>query len=103
MEDALMEAKYKMLMEQQMKKYEQYLAKLGETTQSLVNEVQALKMNHQSLLQEVQQLKSSGVSVQKQQPERQKVLDEKPAVHPRQGNYKPEDVDIQKMFYFGHK
>lgn len=102
MDDPLMEAKYKMLMEQQLKKYEQYLAKLGETTQSLINEVQAIKMQHQSLQQEVQQLKSSGVSVQKQ-PERQKVLDEKPATHPRQGNYKPEDVDIQKMFYFGHK
>ncbi len=36
--------------------------------------------------------------------EKQKVLKtETKEAHPRQGDFKPDDVDIQKMFYFGKK
>ena len=56
---------------------------------------------------DMQQLKAQMAAAPRQQRSEpaQKVLpsDDKPASHPRQGNYTPEDVDIKKMFYFGHK
>jgi hypothetical protein len=35
--------------------------------------------------------------------ERQQPVEQKHEPHPRQGNYKPEDVSIEKMFYYGNK
>jgi hypothetical protein len=45
-------------------------------------------------------LENSGNS---QRQETQKPLEEKPEEHPIQGDSKPEDVCIEKMFYFGNK
>ncbi len=102
MDDPLMEARYKMLLEQETRKFATAITELRDSNQRLLTELQAIKMQTDSMMQELNSLKSAGARPQAQ-PERQKTLEDKPATHPRQGNFKSEDVDIQKMFYFGHK
>jgi len=97
---AIIEEKYRMLFDQQMKKVDKQMQLMKDTIQAMAMEFQAVK----SQMADLQQMRSQILEKAKQ-PDTQKALpsDAKPATHPRQGNYKPADVDIQKMFYFGHK
>ena len=98
---ALIEERYKLLFEQQMKKYDKQVTLLKDTIQALAMEFQSIKAQ----VSDMQQLKAQMAAAPRRAEAAQKVLpsENKPASHPRQGNYTPEDVDIKKMFYFGHK
>jgi septal ring factor EnvC (AmiA/AmiB activator) len=95
----LVEEKFKILFQQQMQKYEKQVQLLKDTIQGLAMEQQALR----SQIAELQNMKQREQPVIKQQESQRALSSENKAPHPRQGNYKPEDVDIKKMFYFGHK
>jgi hypothetical protein len=67
-----------------------------------------LKSALNTLAHELESVKSElrklGESVPPKPKEKQVELKtEAKEVHPRQGNFTPSDVDIQKMFYFGTK
>jgi prophage DNA circulation protein len=97
---AMIEEKYKLLFEQQMKKYEKQIQLMKDTIQAMAMEFQTIKSQMADVQTMKQQMREQPVI--KQQESQRALPSEKP-VHPRQGNYKPEDVDIKKMFYFGHK
>jgi uncharacterized protein (DUF3084 family) len=101
MDDPLMEEKFKLLFAQQIQKSDKQLQLLRDTMQALSIEVQSQRNQINDLRQ---QLASRPAVSQASAQETQKVLpaSDKPK-HPRQGDFKPGDVDIQKMFYFGHK
>lgn len=98
---AIIEEKYKMLFEQQMKTVNKQLQLMKDTISAMAMEFQAVKSQMADLQAMKSQLQAQPKSVVQ---ETQKALpSDKPGSHPRQGNFKPQDVDIQKMFYFGHK
>ena len=107
MDDPLMEEKFKLLFAQQIQKSDKQLQLLRDTMQALSIEVQSQRNQINDLRQQLasRPAVSQASSSQSQHEETQKVLPtvDKPAKHPRQGDFKPGDVDIQKMFYFGHK
>lgn len=98
---AIIEEKYKMLFEQQMRTVNKQMQLMKDTIQAMAMEFQAVK----SQMAELQNMRSQMAAQPRSvvQDTQKALPSEKPASHPRQGNYKPEDVDIQKMFYFGHK
>jgi len=88
--DSLSEHRFELLLEQQRLKYEQELGLLRSALGVLSNEFEVLKSEVRKF-SEVPKVK-----------ERQEPLKTEPKVaHPRQGDFKPGDIDIQKMFYCG--
>ena len=93
--DVLEERQFQIQVEQLTKQFNKELDCFRDAINELVREVNTLK-------EEIHKLKA-----QPAQPKEKQVLlptesqPEEP--HPRQGNFKPSDVDIQKMFYFGNK
>jgi phage shock protein A len=100
MDDPLMEEKFKLLFSQHIQKTDKQLQLLRDTLQALSLEISSLK----NQVADMRSQPARPAQAEKHE-ETQKVLPDgsKPAKHPRQGDYKPGDVDIQKMFYFGHK
>ena len=95
-DDALIEQKYKLLMDMEKRKVEQEITMLRETINSLTNEIQVLRAELKHAAEQSNQ--------KFKEKDKQDVLKTVPKEdHPRQGNYKPEDVSVEKMFYFGHK
>ncbi len=105
MDDPLMEEKFKLLFAQQIQKSDKQLQLLKDTMQVLAIEVQSLRNQLNDMRQQAASRPAVSQAAPVQHQETQKVLPDgdKPAKHPRQGDFKPGDVDIQKMFYFGHK
>ncbi len=71
-------------------------------------EIEVMRTAMNQLITEVNSLREELGKVQSAQPpkpkEKQVELKTEPKVaHPRQGGWKPGDVDIQKMFYYGTK
>lgn len=90
--DALFEAKFQLLTEELQKKHNAEVNVLSTTIAGLNDEISSLKLQLQRLQEQSKP----------QQKEKQEQL-AAPAkeAHPRHGNFKPEDVAIEKMFYFG--
>jgi len=81
----------------------------------ILNEIDSLKKSMNSLIAELNLVKSQiqqqgeklKLQTYPEKKETQKKIEEKKAdktnFHPKQGNYNPEDVSIEKIFYFGKK
>jgi len=99
---------------------DQYIVMLERNHRKIAEEVQNIKNEVARMLSEFEELKNKINSpetrpVQQEeetvQEEKTKEKQEKQAQlspkkkesHPRQGNFTPEDVSIEKMFYFGKK
>ena len=89
--NALAEKKVEIILESNNRKYEQEFSLLRSAMNSLAQEVQMLK----------DQLSKFSDAQPKERQEARKT--ETKEAHPRHGNFSSEDVDIQKMFYFGNK
>ncbi|HLC32758.1 MAG TPA: hypothetical protein VJJ82_02950 [Candidatus Nanoarchaeia archaeon] len=92
--DALSMRRFEMMLEQNNKKYEQEFATYRNAINMLAAQLELLKA----------ELTKASVVAQERPKEKQAELKtEVKEAHPRQGNFQPSDVDIQKMFYFGAK
>lgn len=104
--DALAMERFELILQMQTKKFKQEL----EEQKALINEMKT--MMH-SLQAEMEKLKGKALSSpiqfekKKDEPEVQASLSkpkkEEKKENPRSGDYTSDDVDIQKMFYFGKK
>jgi hypothetical protein len=125
---ALLEAKYQYLFEQSFRKYDRLIEDLKSQLSRVTTELDMLRADVRQLAAQHEKLRAERVMLpppaEHPHPEieqlRQQLVNE-PAVqpgpirveapapqpekkqHPRQGNYKPEDVSMEKFFYFGHK
>lgn len=125
---ALLEAKYQYLFEQSFRKYDRLIEDMASQLSRVATELDMLRADVRQIASqhekfkaervmvppapahphpEIEQLRQQLVHEPAVQPELVRV--EAPAPqpekkqHPRQGNYKPEDVSMEKFFYFGHK
>jgi len=90
--DTLAERRFELILEQNNKKYEQEIGLLRSALNSLAQQLDSLKS-------ELHKLHESPKPREKQEPLKTEVKED----HPRQGKFTSNDVDIQKMFYFGAK
>jgi hypothetical protein len=130
---ALLEAKYQYLFEQSFRKFEREVGELKAHLSRVTTELDMLRADLRQLASQHERLKAeraaAPVHAAPAQPAvnhdieslRQQLVSEPVAApapvqaveakpeepkkpqHPRQGNYKPEDVSVEKFFYFGHK
>lgn len=91
--EALAEKRIELLLEMNNRKYAQELDLLRSAVNKLSNDVQTV-MNEVRKISELTPPKKEA-----QQP----LKTEEKVAHPRQGSFSSDDVDIQKMFYFGDK
>ncbi len=91
--DTLAERRFEMILEQNNRKYEQELGLLRSALNTLANELESVKSHLRKLHEQSPQPKEQQVPL-KTEPKED---------HPRQGKFTSNDVDIQKMFYFGTK
>jgi len=94
---------------------EQYILMLERNNRKIMEEVQNVKQEISKILKEFEQIKKQ-INRPQEMPKEQ-AIDAKPAKktkkqtqlktkkqsNPRQGEFTPEDVSIEKMFYFGNK
>ena len=85
----------------------QFTIELERVQKAYTEELDVLRNAVNKIITEVNTLREdlSKVQAQPKQKEKQAELPkaEKKESHPRQGNFTPQDVDMQKMFYFGNK
>lgn len=91
----LLEKKFQLLIELNNKKFQEAITILS-------NDITLLAQQLTGLKQEIQQNKQATTKIEQKQQEKQQPLPKQES-HPRQGNYSPDDVSIEKMFYFGKK
>ena len=89
----LEEKRTELISQQQNKKYDEELGTLRSAVERLAAEVETLKSTVSKLSE------ATPVPKEKQAP----LKTETKEPHPRQGNFSPDDIDIQKVFYFGTK
>lgn len=87
--DALATRRFEMTLELHNKKYEQEFTTLRNAINLLAGQLDVLKTELAKL------------NEQKPKEKQVELKTEVKEAHPRQGNFQPSDVDIQKMFYFG--
>ncbi len=90
----LEEKKVELLLEMNNRKYDNELGLLRSAVNSLAQEIEGLKAELRKL---------SEVAPPRPKERQEPLKTEPKELHPRQGNFQPSDVDIQKMFYFGTK
>lgn len=94
---AIIESRVNLLLDMHNKKIESNFLTMRDTISALAMEIEKLKF-------ELKKFSDSKAKVVQVVQETQKSLKtEEKAAHPRQGNYAPGDVAIDKMFYYGHK
>ncbi len=93
--DSLIEHKFTLALEMNNKKFQEALDVISATMSSLAQELTNLK-------REVRDLKSVPVQKPVVEPEVSKKEQPKES-YPRQGQFAPGDVSIEKMFYYGKK
>jgi len=87
----------------------EYTIQLERQNRRLTEELENLRTQVSSLKQQVVEVKRSAPimiqqPVEQAQGEQQAMLKtQTQEPHPRQGNWKPSDVSIEKIFYFGNK
>lgn len=92
---ALQERRVELLLEMNAKKYEQEIQRLRAENSALQSSMEQLRL-------EVKTSNERNLQSTMKKAEQQAVLKTEPKeLHPRQGNFKSEDVSIEKMFYFG--
>lgn len=105
--DALVERKYKLLLEMNNKKFEETFSTMQNNINTLSQEIARLKteislLDAKRIVQE--QAKPEIKQTEKhEQSTPQQTQETKKDAHPRQGNFAPGDISIEKMFYYGHK
>lgn len=107
--DYLLQKKIEYLMEMSTKKFIQEIENMKTEIQNLNLQIQNMKNDQAS--QQLSQVQPTKTEETVEQPindepkQSQTTSDSKKTnePHPRQGNYKSEDVSIEKMFYFGNK
>jgi len=85
------------------KKFEVMLESLGK---KLVSEISSIKETINSLQSEIGELKRSHAQAPAQNVPQSPVIQakaESPSLRPRYGDYNPQDVAVEKMFYFGNR
>ncbi len=92
--DPLAERRVELLLEQNNRKYEQELGLLRSAVNTLANELENLKSELRKVHEQAPPKPKEQQVPLKTEPKQD---------HPRQGKFQPNDVDIQKMFYFGTK
>lgn len=94
-QDALSMRRFEMMLEQNNKRYEAEFATYRNAINMLASQLEVLKA----------ELAKFGHEEKAERPKEKQVelKTEVKESHPRQGNFQPSDVDIQKMFYFGAK
>ncbi len=90
--DPLAERRFELILEQNNRKYEQELGLLRSAVNSLAQQLEMVKA-------ELHKVHESPRPKEVQAPLKTEVKED----HPRQGKFTSNDVDIQKMFYFGSK
>ena len=95
---ALIESRVNLLLDMHNKKIESQFLTMRDTLSALAMEIEKLKFE----LKKFSDTKAHKV-VQVVQETQKSLKTEEKVAHPRQGNYQPGDVAIDKMFYFGHK
>jgi len=91
--DPLAERRFELILEQNNKKYEQEIGLLRSALNTLAQQLDSLKSELHKLHEQSPKPKEQQVPL-KTEPKED---------HPRQGKFTSNDVDIQKMFYFGAK
>lgn len=86
----------------------QFQLEIEKMQKEFSGELDVLRNAMNQLITEVNSLREELSKVQTAQPPKQKekqaeLRTEAKVSHPRQGDWKPGDVDIQKMFYYGTK
>ncbi len=89
----LEERKAELLIQMNNKKYEQEFSLLRSALNTLAQELETVKTELRKFSEQNPRPKEKQAELKTETKE----------VHPRQGNFTPGDVDIQKMFYFGKK
>ncbi len=89
----LEERKAELLIQMNNKKYEQEFSLLRSALNTLAQELETVKTELRKFSEQNPRPKEKQVELKTETKE----------AHPRQGNFTPSDVDIQKMFYFGKK
>ncbi|MBI4145349.1 hypothetical protein HY493_04050 [Candidatus Woesearchaeota archaeon] len=95
---AMIESRVNLMLDMHSKRIEQQFTTMKDTISALAMELERMKLE----LRRFSDTKAHKV-VQVVQETQKSLKTEEKAPHPRQGNYQPGDVDIGKMFYFGHK
>lgn len=93
-QDALSMRRFEMMLEQNNKKYEQEFATYRNAINLLASQLEVLKAELSKFGRE---------NTEKPKEKQVELKTEVKEAHPRQGNFQPSDVDMQKMFYFGAK
>ncbi len=120
--DAFTQRRFELMVEMSTKKLQQEITALKEYVSSLNNEIGSLKSQVSRLAFQPQHAHSVQTTLADSQPEVKevKIMDCRPEnekhgefqsgaaknsepVRPRYGNYNPQDVSIDKFFYFGRK
>ncbi len=86
----------------------QFQIEMERMQKAFAEEMDVMRTAMNQLIAEVNSLRGELGKVQSAQPPKQKekqaeLKTEAKVSHPRQGDWKPGDVDIQKMFYYGTK
>lgn len=89
----LEERKAELLIQMNNKKYEQEFSLLRSALNTLAQELETVKTELRKFSEQNPRPKEKQAELKTETKE----------AHPRQGNFTPQDVDIQKMFYFGKK
>jgi|TARA_B100002003_G_C14029041_1_gene496085 ribosomal protein L12E/L44/L45/RPP1/RPP2 len=99
----LLEQKYRSLLEQNNNKVVNEINNVKDTLNSVIKEINSIKRDiSQQPPVAIQEPAESQAKAEVQQ-KMDEVKGEKKESHPRQGTFGPEDVSIEKMFYFGKK
>ncbi|MBI4151295.1 hypothetical protein HY492_04160 [Candidatus Woesearchaeota archaeon] len=94
---ALIESRVNLLLDMNSKKIDGQFQTMRDTISALAMEIERMKFE----LKKFQDTKAKVVQVVQETQKSLKAEEKQP--HPRQGNFQPGDVAIDKMFYFGHK
>ncbi|MEK6849770.1 MAG: hypothetical protein AABY01_04345 [Nanoarchaeota archaeon] len=95
---AMIESRVSLLLDMNNKKTDSQITMMKDTISVLAMEIEKLKFE----LKKFSDQKAHKV-VQVVQETQKSLHTETKAPHPRQGNFTSNDVDIGKMFYYGHK
>jgi len=99
-----LETKFYCLMQEQDKKHAEQMKCLQENLKLMLQEIQLLKeMKFEKQKEIIEEVKKEMPAPQPMAQEAPRQEAEKKEAHPRQGNYKSEDVSIEKFFYFGNR
>jgi len=99
----LLEKKYKFLLEQNNDRLLNEINSLKKSTSSLVVELNLIKSQIRQQGEKIRNQESNQPVEKEVQKKIEDTKEIKKESHPKQGSFQPEDVSIEKIFYFGEK